>query len=551
MSLWRHLGIAALLIVLIGTFFGGLGLFLLAVSMITDGLRLAAGDALRDLLARSTATRPRGILAGVGLTAVVQSSSAVTVATIGFVNAGLLTLPASLGVLYGANVGTTLTGWIVAAVGFSFNIEVFALPLIGFGMLSRILRPNSRLAAVGEALAGFGLFFIGVDVLQDAFKNFSASIDVASFAPQGGLGVVAYVIVGFVMTLVTQSSSAAIAITLTAATGGVLGLNAAAAMVIGANVGTTSTAALAVLGATPNARRLAAAHVLFNLLTGAVALALLPLMLWTVRTMGTALGLADEPAISLALFHTVFNILGVLLMLPLTNRLAAFLSRKFGSESERLSKPTYLDHNALANPDLAVEALRLELTRATGICREMIVATVSAESPEHRVTSARRMALRKLIEEIQNFVDLLELERLPEGFRGNLPLVLRIAGYLEEVVGLADDIDLHRGDISALISSRTEVAELILGYQAAVLAQVERCDPELASVADAELEAGYDRLRTQWHTLKDALMQSAADRRVPIRRLNSASEGLRCCLKIAEQLKKAALRQNALQALSE
>jgi phosphate:Na+ symporter len=537
-------------LVLIGTFIGGLGLFLLAVSMITDGLRLAAGDALRDLLARSTATRPRGILTGAGVTAVVQSSSAVTIATIGFVNAGLLTLPQSLGVLYGANVGTTITGWIVAAVGFSFNVEVFALPLIGVGMLSRMLRPNSRLAAVGEALAGFGLFFIGVDVLKEAFEGFSASVDVTSFAPQGGLGIVVYVLLGFTMTVITQSSSAAIAITLTAATGGLLGLNAAAAMVIGANVGTTSTAALAVVGATPNARRLATAHVLFNLVTGAVALALLPVMLWLVRTTGAAIGLDDVPAVSLALFHTVFNVLGVLLMLPLTGRLVAYLSRKFASESEGLSKPVYLDHNALANPDLAVEALRLELLRATGICREIIAATVSPENRGQNVVAGRRVALRRLIEEIENFVGLLELERLAEGFRGNLPLVLRVTGYLEEVVGLADDIDEHRPDINALVASQTDVTELILGYQAAVLAQVERCDPELASFEDAELEAGYDRLRSQWHTLKDALLQAAADRRVPIKRLNAASEGLRSCLKVVEQLKKATVRQNALETRS-
>ncbi|MEJ2088478.1 MAG: Na/Pi symporter, partial [Gammaproteobacteria bacterium] len=278
------------MIVVVGTFIGGLGLFLLAVTMITDGLRLAAGDTLREALARSTRTRFRGLVSGIALTGLIQSSSAVTVATIGFVNAGLLTLTQSFGVIYGANVGTTVTGWIVALVGFSFKLELFALPMIGIGMLSRILRPGSRVGAVGEAIAGFGLFFIGVDVQRDAFESFSPSVDVASFAPQGGVGIVLYVLLGFVMTLVTQSSSAAIAITLTAATGGLLEINAAAAMVIGANVGTTSTAAFAVVGATSNARRVAAAHVAFNLLTGAVALVLLPVMLWVVRTTGAALG---------------------------------------------------------------------------------------------------------------------------------------------------------------------------------------------------------------------------------------------------------------------
>ena len=198
------------MLLILGTFIGGLGFFLLAVSMITNGLRLAAGDALRRILASSTETRFRGVAYGVLVTAVVQSSSAVIVATIGFVNAGLLKLPQSLGVVYGANIGCTMTGWIVAAVRFSFKVEALALPMIGLGMLARMLRPYSRPAPLGEALAGFGLFFIGVDLLRDAFESFSQNVDVAGFAPQGGLGMLIYMALGFVMTVVTQSSSAAI-----------------------------------------------------------------------------------------------------------------------------------------------------------------------------------------------------------------------------------------------------------------------------------------------------------------------------------------------------
>jgi len=535
---------------ILGTFVGGLGLFLLAVSMITDGLRLAAGDALRDLLARSTSTKLRGVLSGVTVTAVVQSSSAVTVATISFVNAGLLTLAQSFGIIYGANIGTTITGWIVAAVGFSFNVEAFALPLIGIGMLSRVLRPGSRIAAIGEALAGFGLFFIGVDVLKEAFEIFSVNIDVAEFAPQGGIGIVLYVLLGFFMTLVTQSSSAAIAITLTAATGGLLGLNAAAVVVIGANVGTTSTAAFAVVGATPNARRVAAAHVLFNLLTGVVALLLLPLMLWVVRTTGAAFGLTDNPAVSLALFHTVFNTLGVLLMWPLTSRLAGFLSTRFSTASERLSRPVFLDHNALANPALAIDALRLELNRLTQLCREWVAASMSSEGLLDRATVQRADAIRTLIDEIDGFVNRLELERLPDKYRGNLPLVLRITGYLEEVVGLASELENHRADINA-ITARAEVAGVVSDYQIAILVHVARCDPLAGEFSVAELESAYENLRGQWHALKETLLQAAANHQLPIQRLNSATEALRSQLKIAEQLTKAAVRLHALQDMPE
>lgn len=533
------------MISIVGTFIGGLGLFLLAVSMITDGLRLAAGDALKDLLARSTRTRFRGLVSGIVVTGIVQSSSAVTVATIGFVNAGLLSLTQSLGVIYGANVGTTITGWIVAAVGFSFRIEAIALPLIGLGMFARIVRPNSRLGAIGEAMAGFGLFFIGVDVLKTAFETFAASVDVAGFAPQGGLGVVLYLLLGIVMTVVTQSSSAAIAITLTAATGGVLGINAAAAMVVGANIGTTSTAAFAVVGATANARRVAAAHVAFNLLTGSVAIALLPFMLWMVRETGEALGLGDVPAVILALFHTVFNVLGVALMWPLTGRLAVYLAGRFATESERLGRPEFLDHNALANPMLAVDALRLELARVLTLSRQAVMASLSRENAAVGPPAARLAAIGMLIDAIETFVTRLELERLPTAYRGSLPIVLRVTGYLEDTVGLVRDMDRHRADIQSIVALRP-AGDAIVAFEVATVAQLELCDPDRPDFAVASVEAGYEALRAQWHQLKDDLLLRAAGRQLPIARLNSATEGLREYLKMAEQLTKAAVRLRTL-----
>ncbi|MGE0621653.1 MAG: Na/Pi cotransporter family protein [Pseudomonadales bacterium] len=533
------------MISIVGTFVGGLGLFLLAVSMITDGLKLAAGDALKDVLARSTSTRFRGLVSGIVVTGIVQSSSAVTVATIGFVNAGLLTLVQSLGVIYGANVGTTVTGWIVAAVGFDFRIEAVALPMIGLGMFARILRPSTRVAAIGEALAGFGLFFIGVEVLKQAFESFSATVDVAGFAPQGGLGIVLYLLLGFFMTVVSQSSSAAIAITLTAATGGVLGINAAAAMVVGANIGTTSTAAFAVVGATPNARRVAAAHVAFNLLTGAVAVILLPLMLWLVRETGEVLGLADVPAVTLALFHTVFNVLGVALMWPLTPRLARYLSGRFSSESERLGRPEFLDHNALANPTLAVRALRLELARVLRLSREVVAASLSREITAVGPPAARLAAIELLIDAIEGFVERLELERLPANYGGSLSILLRVTGYLEDTVGLVRDVDRHRADIQSIVALRP-AGEEISAFEVAIITQLEQCDPDRPDFDVASVDAGYDALRSRWHQLKDDLLAKAAGRQLPIARLNSATEGLRDYLKMAEQISKASVRLHTL-----
>ncbi|MEQ8952802.1 MAG: Na/Pi symporter, partial [Gammaproteobacteria bacterium] len=331
--------------IVIGMLAGGVGIFLLAVGMITDGLKMAAGSSLRAILGRWTRSPARGIATGFTITAIVQSSSAITVATIGFVNAGILTLNQALGIVFGANIGTTVTGWLVAIIGFEINISALALPLIGIGMALRLTGGNSRRGAIGTALAGFGLFFIGIQVLKDAFEGIVATMDVQRFTLEGVRGLLICLALGFIMTVLTQSSSAAIAIILTAATGGLLGIYAAGAMVIGANVGTTSTAVLSVIGATANAKRVAGAHLVFNGVTAVVALLLLPLMFYLVNGIARLLNIEPVPAVSLALFHTIFNVLGVVLMLPFIGKLSAMLQKRFTTQEEVLGRARFLDKN--------------------------------------------------------------------------------------------------------------------------------------------------------------------------------------------------------------
>lgn len=345
----------------LATLLGGIGLFLLGMWLMTEGLKLSAGAALQRILQEATRTRARGLAAGVGITALVQSSSAVTVATIGFVNAGLLQLSQSLWVLFGANVGTTMTGWLVALIGLQFKVEALALPLVGIGMVLRLTGERERRGALGMAIAGFGVLFLGIGMLQGAFAGTQLSLpDVGG----GVLGVIVQLLAGMLLTVLTQSSSAAMAIALTAAQGGTLGLEAAAAVVIGANIGTTIKAILAALGATSNAKRAAAAHIVFNLLTGAVALLLLPWLVGWLRALQEWLGLGAGPALTLALFHTLFNVLGVALMWPLADRLSAFLMQRFRSQEEDAARPRFLDETLLQVPSLAVQALAQEIRRA-------------------------------------------------------------------------------------------------------------------------------------------------------------------------------------------
>ncbi|HRF29419.1 MAG TPA: Na/Pi symporter, partial [Azonexus sp.] len=347
------------LLPLLGGLAGGVGLFLLGMGLMTDGLKLAAGPALERILARSTQTRLRGLATGALVTIAVQSSSAVTVAAIGFVNAGLLTLSQALWVLFGANVGTTMTGWLVALVGMKFSIDIFALPLIGLGMLLRLTGEGTRRAALGSALAGFGVLFLGIDLLKDTFSGAAADFRLPHW--EGAIGIVAMVLVGILMTVLMQASAASLVIAFSAAQSGLVSIEAAAAVVIGANVGTTVTALLAAIGATSNAKRAAAAHILFNVLTGIVALLLLPWLLGLLGSVRELLGLDSAPAAKLALFHTAFNILGVLLIWPLADWLTKFLLGRFRSAEEDAAKPRYLDKTILAVPALALDALAREV----------------------------------------------------------------------------------------------------------------------------------------------------------------------------------------------
>ncbi|MEJ2651807.1 MAG: Na/Pi symporter [Gammaproteobacteria bacterium] len=376
---------------------GGMGLFLMGMWLLSEGLKLAGGHALRIILSHWTGTPLRGLLSGVFITSLVQSSSAVTVATIGFVNAGLISLQRAVRVIYGSNIGTTVTGWLVAFVGLQFDIKVFALPLIGIGMLLRISGGGTRRAASGTALAGFGLFFVGIDFLRLAFAGLSQHVPLGAALNGGAGGLALAFVAGVLITVLMQSSSAAMAITLTAAAGGALPVAAAAAMVIGTNIGTTSTAVLAALGATPNARRVAAAHVAFNIITALAAFVLLPLLLWILKGFEGVLGSSGAPAVDLALFHTVFNVLGVSLMWPVSTRLVDFLERRFRSREEDEAQPRFLDRNIVTTPFLAIHALAMELERMGGIALRIAKSAMNTETTVDPRLEADSRVLDRLV----------------------------------------------------------------------------------------------------------------------------------------------------------
>lgn len=476
----------------IATLLGGLGLFLLAMELMTDGLTLAAGKSLRRLLSNWTNTLIRGVFSGILMTAIVQSSSAVTVAALGFVNAELLKMRQALGIIYGANIGTTMTAWLVAIVGFKLDVHAFALPAIGIGAFIMLAKGKGPRLGIGRAMVGFGLFFLGISTLQQGFEGIVANFDLATLTLAGNAEVAGYLLIGIVMTILTQSSSAAIAITISAASANMIGIYAAAAMVIGANVGTTSTAVLASLGATPNAKRLATAQVIFNIGTAIVALLLLPVLFYAVEAARDMMKLAPNIGVSLALFHTVFNCLGVLLVLPFNNVLATFLEKRFVTVGESLAKPRYLDKTTAAAPMLAVNALILELQRAAGNIGDAVKQTldtnISNDALEQKIN-----AIHQLSNTISNFIVNLERASLSDEITQQLSGLMRVDQYFMSCAVV----------LEAALEMRSKLGRLPnVNLEREIEAYRNKASEFLNSAISADSELYFEKLENNYHELK-------------------------------------------------
>ena len=309
---------------------GGLCLFLYGMRVMSDGIQRAAGDRLQRFLNFMTGNRFIAVLTGFAITAIIQSSSATTVMVVSLVNAGLLNLTQSIGVIMGANIGTTVTAWIVSLIGFSFKLAEMALPAVGIGFICSIVKWKHR--DVGDFILGFGLLFMGLDFLTKSMPALGNSFDfVTKISNMGFLSYFIGMLCGLAMTLLIHSSSASTAIMLTMAYNGVISYEMAASMILGANIGTTIDAALAAIGTKTNAKRAALVHILFNVFGTFWALPLLKplLVLVDFAAPGTITpGMIHDPMVAthLAMLHTVFNLINTLLFLPFVKHLAALVS---------------------------------------------------------------------------------------------------------------------------------------------------------------------------------------------------------------------------------
>ena len=300
---------------------GGLGLFLYGMAAMTAALRQLASQRLRAGLARFTTSPLTGALTGAGATALVHSSSAVIVTAIGFVGAGLMSFPQAVGVILGANVGTTATGWLVAVLGLKLKLGTLALPvLLGAVLAQALAGPAGR--RVAQAVAGACLLFLGLDMMQAAASGLGAAILPEALPGTSWGGRLGLVAIGAVVAAVLQSSTAGVAIALVLLDGSSLTLVQAAALVIGMDIGTTSTAVLAAFAGSRDMKRTALAHVAYNLITGVAAFALLAVALPGAEALA-----GGDAATALVIFHTGFNLFGMVLMLPFAGRFAGWITR--------------------------------------------------------------------------------------------------------------------------------------------------------------------------------------------------------------------------------
>jgi phosphate:Na+ symporter len=343
----------------------GVAIFLFGMLFMEQGFQALTGGVLKKILAQTTGSVAKSQLFGFVATALMQSSSLVTVITISTLTAGLVTLTAGIGIIFGANIGTTTGAWIMAGFGLKVAISKYAMPMIVFGLVFKFL-DNKELKGLGNILAGIGFVFLGIHYMKDGFEVFSESFDLSKFAIPGLGGLLVYTLIGMAATVVMQSSHAALMITIAALAAGQVTYDNALALAIGSNVGTTITALLGALGANAPGKRLAWAHVMFNIITGAIAIIFISPLKWCVDGISDFVGIEEDNwTLRLATFHTIFNVLGVAVMTPFIGRMVRLLETRIKEKPVKKEKgvalePQFLNESALDLPDAALEMLMKE-----------------------------------------------------------------------------------------------------------------------------------------------------------------------------------------------
>jgi phosphate:Na+ symporter len=426
---------------------GGLGLFLFGMTLMSEGLKKVAGQKLRSLLGSLTKHRIIAVLVGTVVTCLIQSSSATTVMTVGFVNAGLLTLRQALCVIMGANIGTTITAWLVSAIGIEgLEITAYALPAIGIGFLLQIVGRTQKTRSLGSMMLGFGLLFLGILFMEKAFEPLKDSQNVQNTLIWLGQNPILAVLAGTAITMLIQSSSASIAmIQLLAASGAFgtdwnLALQVTIPFVLGDNIGTTITAQLAALRTSRNSRRAAMGHTIFNLIGVIYILPLVWVGLFAkIVTWISPWQLSQSTVmVHIAIAHTTFNVFNTIVFLPIISWLELIVLKIIPLRQEELEqKPVILEKHLLHTPIIALDQARREIVRMTDRAQKAVQQAIDGLVENDRSKLTKAMRDEELTDgfqhEITSYLVELSREQLSDEVSRELPTLLHTVNDLERI----------------------------------------------------------------------------------------------------------------------
>jgi phosphate:Na+ symporter len=437
------------MLLIILTLLGGLGMFLIGMSLMSSGIQKAAGSGLRRLLGSMTSSPFKGVLTGFGVTSIIQSSSATTVMVVGFVNAGLMTLAQAIGVIMGANIGTTATAWIVSIFGFKFDISTFAVPFMAVAFVLSQMKKD-KLKNIGEFIFGFSLLFLGLSIMKESVPDIRQTPQILNFitswSGHGFWSILLFLGLGTVLTLILQSSSATVALTLIVLDLGWIQFDMAAAMVLGENIGTTITANLAAIVGSTDAKRAALTHTLFNVFGVIWALALFQpfvnLVQWIVSLMNV--DAATSLVYGISTFHTTFNLVNTSIMIwfvkPL-EKIVTFLVRE-KKPAKPFQEIQYLGYGLIRTPELAIAEARKETIHFAKIMKnglEYLDSAIRNSDSQEKFMAFREKLVK--YEEISDrieygivkFLNDLGREGLSEESKVTVRSLIRISGELERL----------------------------------------------------------------------------------------------------------------------
>ena len=447
------------------TLLGALGMFLYGMNMMSSGLQKAAGNRLRKLLGAMTSSPFKGVMTGLTITSIIQSSSATTVMVVGFVNAALLTLNQAIGVIMGANIGTTVTAWLVSLLGFKADISIFAVPLMAIGFVLSIAK-SEKYRNISEFIIGFSLLFLGLSLMKNSVPDLRETPEILSFIQQWtgyGFGsVIIFLVFGTVLTLVLQSSSATMALTLIMMSMGWIPFDMAAAMVLGENIGTTITANIAAAVGNPNARRAALAHTFFNVFGVIWALILYRPFLSLIGTIITWLGYPNPTLIDysagieagsvestaalygVSMLHTLFNTFNTLILIwfiPLIVRFVTWAIKNKPEDEEQTVRLKYINAGPMGTAELALGEAKNEIVHFAQICRNGLgyirSAVNAAKEDEFEVYRKKLVKYEEIADrieyEIATFLNSLPQDSISEETRHKVKSMYKIIGELESL----------------------------------------------------------------------------------------------------------------------